>query len=171
MADRTRKGAKMLQFLFLFLGLLVAFFGWFLDHGDAYQWVRHIFAPRYDPASNAYARLLTEGSLTKEDEGFSELLGVLVEQALIPVVQIENLAPVAGLTSQGLQVGRSLRFVLQDARHVDKAIDSGWVELRLKERYLTRPLLGWAQLFMLSGLAITFGTGLYAILRQPSTAS
>jgi len=166
MPSRKKKGARMLQFLFLFFGLSVAFVGWFLDHGEDFRWVRRVFASRYDPASSAYSKLLTDGSLTAQDRGFTDLLDVVVDRALVPVVRIENLAPVVALDSQGLRQGRSLRFVLEDERQIDRVVDAGWLELRLREEYLNRPLLGWSQLLMLCGLAITFGTGLYAILRQ-----
>ena len=163
---QKRMSQSAMQFALLFLGLLVAFFGWFLDHGDNFTWIRRVFAPHFDPASAVYSVLLTQGSVTIDDPAFSDLLNVLVDRALVPIIRIENLAPVAGLTSEGFQVGRSLRFVLQDGRHVDRAIDSNWVELRLKEAYLTAPLLRWAQAFMLGGLAITFSTGMFAILKQ-----
>ena len=163
-----RKGKKVLQFAFLFLGLLVAFFGWFLDHGASFGWVRRVFVFRYDSAVGAYTRLLTDGYITSQDHGFTDFLRAIIDSALVPVVRVEYLAPIAGLSSQGLQQGRSLRFELKDGRHIDKVMDSDGVERLLRDRYLTRPLLGWAQFFMLLGLVITFATGLFGVLKQPA---
>jgi len=157
---------RVLEYLFLSLGLLVSFFGWFLDHAEAFGWVRRTFSPRYDQALGAYRVLAGGGAIASTDSGFRELIDAMGAVTAAPIVRVEALAPIAALTSQGLQQGRSLRFELQDGRIVEKAVDFGWLELRISEKYLDRPTIAWSQGFMLLGLAITFGAGLSAILRE-----
>lgn len=157
----------MPQFVFLFLGLAVALFGWFLDHGEDFSWVRSVFARGYDSALGAYSRLLTDGSVTNEDRGFSGFVNVVFGNGQsVPVVRVEFLTSGSVQTSQGLQQIRSLRFGLQDGTTIARAVSADDIESLLRDRYLIRPLLGWAQFLMSFGLAATFLTGFIGILKQ-----
>ena len=158
---------QLLQFALLCVGLGIAFFGWFLDHGDSFGWIRSVFASRYDPAVSAYTKLLVEKNVGIDEKGFSALAVVIVGDAQAATLKkIEFLASGTVQTAQGLQQLKSLKFTLQDGATFDRAVGSANIERLLQDRYLTRPLLGWARVFMLFGLAVTFVTGFAGILKQ-----
>jgi hypothetical protein len=176
---REARLAKLLEISTIVTGLILATFGFYVDHGQENEWVTTTFAPGYAEAVRAYERMYSQGEIEHGDEGFAQIA------SLFAFILADKLPDLGTLTITRVVITQHFPLVIRDNGYRGPSTDVniylnngntvvtltrlGDLRPQLKEHFLDHPLYVWGQRFFWLGIIITFATPLLErLLRHPA---
>jgi hypothetical protein len=158
------------------VGIMLAMFGWYIDHAEERYWVIKFFAPRYVRTLEAYERMLSNGpEIGPDDDGFAEMISVLSTELSGPTDLINSIKAtrdtITAIFSDG-HIGPTilLEITLRDGRSVTLEHVKD-LEPAIRRRFLEDALTRWGELITLVGLVVALITTLPEYIRDAKASA
>jgi hypothetical protein len=153
------------------VGIMLAMFGWYIDHAEERYWAINFFAPKYVRTLETYERMLNNRSeLEPNDDGFAEMVSVLSTELSGPTDLIASIKAkrdtITTIFSDG-HIGPTilLEITLRDGRSVTLEHVKD-LEPAIRKRFLEDALTRRGELITLVGLVVALITTLPEYIRD-----